>query len=140
MRARLAIGGGAPVRETLLPYGRQSLDEEDIQAVVEVLRSDWLTTGPKVEEFEKSFADFVIAKEAVAVSNGTAALQAAGNDDVTRPSCESRPDGDGFVLTGEKILVPHFSRFFSRKSYVPWRGAYGAAPHRPSAVAPGGVL
>lgn len=77
MSARLAIGGGAPVRETLLPYGRQSLDEEDIQAVVEVLRSDWLTTGPKVEEFEKSFADFVIAKEAVAVSNGTAALQAA---------------------------------------------------------------
>ena len=42
----LAIDGGTPLREKLLPYGRQSLDEKDIQAVVEVLRSDWLTTGP----------------------------------------------------------------------------------------------
>ncbi len=40
----------------MLPYGRQSLDEQDIQAVVEVLRSDWLTTGPKVDEFEECFA------------------------------------------------------------------------------------
>jgi len=60
----------------MIPYGRQSIDEEDIQAVVEVLRSDWLTTGPKVEEFERAFADFVGAKEAVAVCNGTAALHA----------------------------------------------------------------
>jgi perosamine synthetase len=49
----------------------------DIQAAVEVLRSDWLTTGPKVEEFEAVFADFVGTKEAVAVSSGTAALHAA---------------------------------------------------------------
>ena len=42
------------MREKLLPYGRQSLDEDDIQAVVEVLRSDWLTTGPKVGEFEEA--------------------------------------------------------------------------------------
>jgi perosamine synthetase len=74
---RLAIDGGVPVRSTLLPYGRQWLDEDDITAVIEVLRSDWLTTGPKVAEFERSFADFVGAKEAVAVSNGTAALHAA---------------------------------------------------------------
>ncbi|MBS0264663.1 MAG: UDP-4-amino-4,6-dideoxy-N-acetyl-beta-L-altrosamine transaminase [Planctomycetes bacterium] len=59
-----------------LPYGRQSIDEEDIQAVVEVLRSDWLTTGPKVAEFERAFANFCGAAEAVAVSNGTAALHA----------------------------------------------------------------
>jgi hypothetical protein len=52
----LAIHGGSPVRETLLPYGRQSIDEADIQAVVEVLRSDWLTTGPKVGEFEEASA------------------------------------------------------------------------------------
>ena len=51
----LAIHGGTPVREKLLPYGRQSLDDEDIQAVVEVLKSDWLTTGPKVGEFEERF-------------------------------------------------------------------------------------
>ena len=43
----LAIDGGTPVAKTLLPYGRQSIDEDDIQAVVEVLRSDWLTTGPR---------------------------------------------------------------------------------------------
>ena len=52
----LAINGRSPVRATLLPYGRQSVDEADIQAVVDVLRSDWLTTGPKVEEFEEVFA------------------------------------------------------------------------------------
>jgi len=75
--AQLAIRGGQPVRDTLLPYGRQQIDDDDIAAVVEVLRSDWLTTGPKVGEFERAFADFVGAKEAVAVSNGTAALHAA---------------------------------------------------------------
>lgn len=60
-----------------IPYGRQSIDEEDIQAVVEVLKSDYLTTGPKVMEFEKVVADYVGAKYAVAVSNGTAALHIA---------------------------------------------------------------
>lgn len=77
MSGKLAIDGGKPVRETRLPYGRQWLDEDDIAAVIEVLRSDWLTTGPKVGEFEEAFADFVGAQEAVAVSNGTAALHAA---------------------------------------------------------------
>ena len=66
-----------PVRSTMLPYGRQSISDEDIKAVVEVLRSDWLTTGPKVEQFEKAFAELVGARAAVAVSNGTAALHAA---------------------------------------------------------------
>ncbi len=73
----LAIHGGTPVRRTMLPYGHQWLDDEDIAAVVEVLRSDWLTTGPKVDEFERAFAETVGAKEAVAVSSGTAALHAA---------------------------------------------------------------
>jgi perosamine synthetase len=60
-----------------IPYGRQWIDEEDIAAVVEVLRSDWLTTGPKVDEFEEAFARFVGAEHAVAVSSGTAALHSA---------------------------------------------------------------
>ena len=60
-----------------IPYGRQSIDESDIQAVTDVLRSDFLTTGPKIEEFERTVADYVGAKYAVAVSNGTAALHAA---------------------------------------------------------------
>ena len=61
----------------MIPYGKQCIDEEDIQAVVDVLRSDWLTTGPTIEKFEKAFADFVGAKYAVAVNSGTAALHAA---------------------------------------------------------------
>ncbi len=60
-----------------IPYGRQSIDEDDIQAVVDVLRSDFLTTGPKVEEFEKAVADSIGVKYAVAVANGTAALHIA---------------------------------------------------------------
>jgi perosamine synthetase len=58
----------------LIPYGRQYLDEDDIREVTEVLRSNWLTTGPKVSEFEEAVADYVGAKYAVAVSSGTAAL------------------------------------------------------------------
>lgn len=61
----------------MIPYGKQFIDEDDIQAVVEILRSDWLTTGPKVAEFESAFANYVGAKEAVAVSSGTAALHAS---------------------------------------------------------------
>lgn len=60
-----------------IPYGRQCLDEDDINAVVETLRSDFLTTGPKVREFEKKVAEYVGAKYAAAVSNGTAALHLA---------------------------------------------------------------
>lgn len=60
-----------------IPYGRQSIDEEDIQAVIETLKSDYLTTGPKIAEFEKCVAEYVGVKYAVAVSNGTAALHVA---------------------------------------------------------------
>jgi perosamine synthetase len=60
-----------------IPYGRQAIDESDIQAVVNVLKSDFLTTGPEVERFEQDVADYVGARYAVAVSNGTAALHAA---------------------------------------------------------------
>lgn len=60
-----------------IPYGKQTIDEDDIQAVVDVLRSDYLTTGPKIEEFEKVVCDYTGAKYAVAISNGTSALHAA---------------------------------------------------------------
>ncbi len=89
----LAIDGGQPVRASFLPYGRQSVDEADIQAVVEVLRSDWLTTGPKVAEFEEAFAARVGAAHAVSFTSGTAALHAAafaagiqaGDEAITTP-------------------------------------------------------
>lgn len=57
-----------------IPYGRQNITEEDIQAVVETLQSDYLTQGPRIEEFEKAFANYTGSKFAVAVANGTAAL------------------------------------------------------------------
>ncbi|MCW3077115.1 MAG: UDP-4-amino-4,6-dideoxy-N-acetyl-beta-L-altrosamine transaminase [Bacteroidetes bacterium] len=57
-----------------IPYGKQTITEEDIEAVVKTLRSDFLTQGPQVAEFEKAFAEYTGAKYAVAVSNGTAAL------------------------------------------------------------------
>ena len=77
LKSKLAIEGGTPVRQTMLPYGRQLVDETDIQAVAEVLRSDWLTTGPVVSEFEHEFTKLTGANEAVAFSNGTASLHAA---------------------------------------------------------------
>lgn len=77
MASELAIEGGTPVRREMLPYSRQWVDEDDIAAVNRVLRSDWLTTGPAVDEFERAFSDFVGVRNAVAVSNGTAALHAA---------------------------------------------------------------
>ena len=93
VREALAIHGGAPVRDSLLPYGRQSIDEADIQAVVDTLRSDWLTTGPRVAEFEEAFAAWVGARHAVSFSSGTAALHgaafaagiAAGDEAITTP-------------------------------------------------------
>ena len=57
-----------------IPYGRQNITEEDIEAVIETLKSDYLTQGPKIGEFEKTFAKYVGAKYAVAVNNATAGL------------------------------------------------------------------
>jgi len=65
------------IRDSYLPYGRQSIDEKDIEAVVNVLKGDYLTTGPAIQEFEIKVANYVDAKYAVAFSNGTAALHGA---------------------------------------------------------------
>jgi len=100
----LAIHGGKPVREKFLPYGRQSVEENDIEAVLAVLRSDWLTTGPKVQEFEEAFAERVGAGYAITFSSGTAALHAAtfaaglknGDEVITTPMT--------FVATANSVL------------------------------------
>lgn len=91
--AVLAIEGGRPVRESLLPYGHQQIDEEDIESVADVLRSPWITSGPKVREFEEAIATFVGARDAITFSSGTAALHAAafaaglgpGDEGITSP-------------------------------------------------------
>lgn len=79
---RPAIEGGTPVREQKLFYGHQYIDDADIQVVTEVLKSDYLTCGPKITELEEKLCQITGAKYAVVVSNGTAALhiacQAAG--------------------------------------------------------------
>lgn len=88
-----ASAGGKPVRETLLSYGRQTIDEEDIAAVADTLRSDYLTQGPRIKRFEDDVAQYVGARYAVAFSNGTAALHAAchavgigpGDEAITTP-------------------------------------------------------
>jgi len=93
MTQELAINGGKPVRDKLLPYGHQWIDEEDVKVVIEVLRSDWITQGPKVAEFEEEFARCVGARYAVAVNSGTAALHTAcfaaqiekGDEAITTP-------------------------------------------------------
>lgn len=61
----------------MIPYGRQSVDDDDIAAVSDVLRGDWLTQGPTIERFEAAIAEWVGARHAVAVSSGTAALHSA---------------------------------------------------------------
>ena len=74
---RLAIDGGIPVRDKKIFYSRQWIDEEDVKTVSEVLRSDYLTCGPKVAELERVLESYTGAAHAVAVSNGTAALHCA---------------------------------------------------------------
>lgn len=74
---QLAICGGKPVRSRLLPYGHQWIDDDDVAAVTEVLRSDWITQGTKVDEFERTVAGYCWAQYGVAMSSGTAALHAA---------------------------------------------------------------
>ena len=89
----------------MIPYGRQSIDKKDIAAISAVLKSDWLTQGPKVLEFEKALAKYCGAKFAVVVSSGTAALHLAylvagigkGDEVITTPNT--------FVATANMLLV-----------------------------------
>ncbi|MFH0922979.1 MAG: UDP-4-amino-4,6-dideoxy-N-acetyl-beta-L-altrosamine transaminase [Candidatus Micrarchaeota archaeon] len=74
---KLAIEGGTPVRKTYLPYGRHDIRAQDIAAVVQVLKSDWITQGPACEKFESDFKKTIGCTNAAAVSNGTAALHLA---------------------------------------------------------------
>ena len=103
-REALAIDGGKPVRDKHLPYGHQAIDEDDIAAVVEVLRSDWLTTGPKVNEFEEAFAARVGAKYAAAFSSGTAALHGAAFAAGLKPGDEAITSPLTFAATANCAL------------------------------------
>jgi perosamine synthetase len=112
-RELLAMHGGPPVRKALLPYGHQSIDEADIQAVVATLRSDWLTTGPRIAEFEEAFAARTGARHAVSFSSGTAALHAAAFTAGLKSGDEAITSPLTFVATANCVLyqdaVPVFA-------------------------------
>jgi perosamine synthetase len=91
-------------RRSFIPYGRQWVDEEDIAAVVEVLKSDWLTTGPIVARFENALAKFVGAKYGVSFSSGTAALHAAMHAAGISPGDEVIVPAMTFVATANAVV------------------------------------
>lgn len=100
-----------PPDKPFLPYGRQIIEEDDIAAVVEVLRSDWLTTGPAVQAFETSLCEVVQAKHAIACSNGTAALHLAAltlnldpGDKVVVPSITFLATANAVRLVGGEVI------------------------------------
>ncbi|MCR4792052.1 MAG: UDP-4-amino-4,6-dideoxy-N-acetyl-beta-L-altrosamine transaminase [Lachnospiraceae bacterium] len=131
---KLAINGGYPVRQSKIYYGRQWIDEDDIRAVATVLRSDFITCGPKVEELERTICDITNAKYAVAVNSGTSALHCAclaagigpGDEVITTPMtfaasancalyCGAKPvfadiDPETYCISPESILSHITSR------------------------------
>lgn len=101
---RLAIDGGKPVRNSMLPYAHQVIDDTDIAAVTAALRSDWLTTGPRVPEFEMELARRTGARHAVAFSSGTAALHGAVAAAGLAPGDEAVTSPMTFVATANAVL------------------------------------
>ncbi|GBE18163.1 UDP-4-amino-4, 6-dideoxy-N-acetyl-beta-L-altrosamine transaminase [archaeon BMS3Abin16] len=99
--------------ERFIPYGRQTIDEDDIAAVVEVLKSDWLTTGPKIKEFEDAVCRYISCKQGIAVNSGTSALDVAvaslelpkGSEIITTPFT--------FVATSNAILYNNLLPVFA---------------------------
>jgi len=77
LQSGLALKGGKPVRDSWLPYGHQLIDNTDIAAVTDALKSDFLTQGPRIKQFEEALAKATGVNYAVAIANGTAALHAA---------------------------------------------------------------
>lgn len=92
------------MQHKFIPYGHQYIDKEDIQSVIDVLKGDYLTTGPKIPEFEKKVADYLGCKYAVAVANGTAALHAASFAAGLKPGDEAITTAMTFAATANSIL------------------------------------
>ncbi len=101
---RLAIDGGAPVRASLLPYARQDISDDDVAAVAAALRSDWLTTGPRVPAFEEALAAATGARHAVAFSSGTAGLHGAMASLGLAPGAEVLTTPMTFAATANAVL------------------------------------
>ncbi len=97
----------------MIPYGRQQVEADDIAAVVDVLKSDWLTTGPQVEAFERAVSDFTGAGQAVAVSNGTAALHCAMSALKLGPGDEVIVPSITFVATANAVIYQGATPLFA---------------------------
>ena len=87
----------------MIPYGRQSIDESDIKAVIDALQSDWLTTGPRVNDFEDAMTTFTGASHGVAVNSGTAALHCAMHAIGIEPGDEVIVPAMTFVATANCV-------------------------------------
>ena len=96
-----------------IPYGKQSIDENDIESVLRSLKSDWLTQGPKIQEFEKTLADYCGAKYAIAVCNGTAALHLANLALGTKSEIKVITTPITFLATANSILYAGGDPIFS---------------------------
>ena len=101
---QLAIDGGEPVRSVPLPYARQTIEERDVEAVVAALRSDWLTTGPRVRELEERLEAATGARHAVTFSSGTAALHGAAVAAGLGPGDEAITTPLTFAATANAVL------------------------------------
>lgn len=97
----------------MLPYGKQSIDASDIQAVVDVLQSDWLTTGPMVDRFESEFSATVQSYDAVATSSGTSALHAAMNAIDIGPGDEVIVPAITFCATANAVMYEQATPVFA---------------------------
>lgn len=101
------------MKHSFIPYGHQHIDEEDINAVVEILKSDYLTTGPKISEFEQKIAEYTGCRYAVVVSNGTAALHAAcfaagikeGDEVITTPMTFAATSNSVLYMGGKPVFA-----------------------------------
>lgn len=101
------------MKHPFIPYGHQCIDENDIQAVTEVLKSDYLTTGPKIHEFEQKIADYLGCKYAVSIANGTAALHAAcyaanikaGDEVITTPMTFAATSNSILYMQGTPVFA-----------------------------------
>ena len=89
----------------MMPYGRQQIDQSDIDAVVDVLKSDWLTTGPKIREFEGAIARYTGVSHAVAVSSGTSALHCAAYAAGIKPGDEVIVPAITFAATANCVIA-----------------------------------
>jgi UDP-4-amino-4,6-dideoxy-N-acetyl-beta-L-altrosamine transaminase len=99
-----AIEGGAPVRDTFLPYGRQVIDDAEKNEILEVLASDWITTGPRMRRFEQKFREEIGVKHALAVNSGTAALHVSTSAISIKPGDEVITTPLTFVATSNAVI------------------------------------